>query len=376
MAYLGKGRIAELRYIAKQLGEKVNDDLKIIDLKNLIVNSPNYEEFVREMLNMIIEKRLKTSTSRVSKYFDLNEMYILSTIELKTLLKLKKYNSKTINKVKGKSESVSLNPCIIRSKENEVEMPVLKDTEASLDIGCEKYAAPEMFTGEHASIKHILDNGMACLRPAELEIECGLGHVVSKPVVSPVQLDKEKYNDQFGLGEYLVETEETLVPSLTKEDQYTMNLIKINAYEFIETQQKSKESAPLIQKIENGINNEVRDQEIAPMQLVPVRREIFSKLNVNRVEPLPIIPENKHILSGMSMSLRCHEAVPVPETASTPLVEALPQIFRKVFPREIQADRDTLLMSILTAELLQKLGTYCPLRVPFRLKMLSIVSAC
>ncbi|GFW18990.1 hypothetical protein TNCV_165042 [Trichonephila clavipes] len=29
------------------------------------------------------------------------------------------------------------------SKENEVEMPVLKDTEASLDIGCEKYAAPE-----------------------------------------------------------------------------------------------------------------------------------------------------------------------------------------------------------------------------------------
>ncbi|GFS98779.1 hypothetical protein TNCV_753901 [Trichonephila clavipes] len=120
-------------------------------------------------------------------------------------------------------------------------MPVLKDTEASLNIGCEKYAAPEMFTGEHASIKHILDNGMACLRPAELEIECGLGHVVSKPVVSPVQLDKEKY-DQFGLGEYLVETEENLVPSLTKEDQYTMNLIKINAYEFIETQHRKVKS--------------------------------------------------------------------------------------------------------------------------------------
>ncbi|GFU97908.1 hypothetical protein TNCV_2281871 [Trichonephila clavipes] len=52
-------------------------------------------------------------------------------------------------------------------------MPVLKDTEASLDIGCEKYAAPEMFTGEHASIKHILDNGMACLRPAELRLSVG-----------------------------------------------------------------------------------------------------------------------------------------------------------------------------------------------------------
>ncbi|GFV56650.1 uncharacterized protein TNCV_4283131 [Trichonephila clavipes] len=221
MAYLGKGRIAELRYI---------------------VNSLNYEEeFVTEMLSMIIEKRLKTSTSRVSKYFDLNEIYILSTNELKTLLNLKKHKSKTVDKGRGKSESVSLNPCTIRSKENGVVMPVLRETGASLDIGCEKYAAPEMFTGEHASIKHILDNGMTCLCPAELEIECGLGHVVLKPVVSPIHLDKEKYNDQFGLGEYLVETEENLVPSLTREDQDTMNLIKINAYEFIETQQKSKE---------------------------------------------------------------------------------------------------------------------------------------
>ncbi|GFU35555.1 uncharacterized protein TNCV_4875681 [Trichonephila clavipes] len=235
-------------------------------------------------------------------------------------------------------------------------MLVLKDTEASLDMGFEKNSAPEIFTGEQVSVRYILDNGMTCLRPAELEIECRLGHVVSKPVVSPVHLDKEKYNDQFGLGEYLVETEGNLVPSLTKEDQDTVNLIKINADEFIETQQKSKESAPLIQKVENGINNEVRDQEIAPMQLVPVRREIFSKLNVNRVGLLPIIPGNKHILPGMSMPPRCHEAVPVPKTASTPLVEALPQIFRRVFPREIQADREALLMSILTAELLQKLG--------------------
>ncbi|GFT55946.1 uncharacterized protein TNCV_2158141 [Trichonephila clavipes] len=193
-------------------------------------------------------------------------------------------------------------------------MPVLKDTEASLDIGCEKYAAPEMFTGE-----------------------------------------------------YLVETEENLVPSLTKEDQYTMNLIKINAYEFIETQQQSKESAPLIQKIENGINNEVRDQEIAPMQLVPVRREIFSKLNVNRVGPLPIIPENKHILSGMSMYRGAMRQYQYQRRHPHPLLRRCHRFLERSF-LEIQADRDTLLMSILTAELLQKLGTYCPLRMPFRLK--------
>ncbi|GFY77108.1 uncharacterized protein TNIN_107001 [Trichonephila inaurata madagascariensis] len=194
MAYLGKGRIAELRYIAKQLSEKVTDDLKIINLKNLIVNSLNYEEeFVREMLNMIIEKRLKTSPSRVSKYFDLNKRYILSTYELETLLKLKKQNSKTINKVKSKSESVSINPCIIKSKENEVEMPVLRYTEASLDKGCENYATPEMFIGEQVSVKDIHDDTMTYLPPAEREIECELRHIVSKPVVCPGHLNRVKY---------------------------------------------------------------------------------------------------------------------------------------------------------------------------------------
>ncbi|GFS68100.1 uncharacterized protein TNCV_1363111 [Trichonephila clavipes] len=194
MAYLGKGRIAELRYIAKQLGEKVNDDLKIIDLKNLIVNSPNYEEeFVREMLSMIIEKKLKTSKSRVSKYFDINEIYILSSNELKTPLKLKKRNSKAIDKVRGKSENVSLDPCTIRSKENGVVMPVLRETGASLDIGFENCAAPEMFTGDQGLVKHIHDDTMTCLKPAETKIECEPVHGVSKPIVSPGHLNGEKY---------------------------------------------------------------------------------------------------------------------------------------------------------------------------------------
>ncbi|GFS80800.1 retrovirus-related Pol polyprotein from transposon 17.6 [Trichonephila clavipes] len=60
MAYLGKGRKSDQSYIAEQLGERVTDDLKIIDLRNLIVNRTNYdEEFVREMLNVRIEERLE-----------------------------------------------------------------------------------------------------------------------------------------------------------------------------------------------------------------------------------------------------------------------------------------------------------------------------
>ncbi|GFW53212.1 retrovirus-related Pol polyprotein from transposon 17.6 [Trichonephila clavipes] len=108
-------------------------------------------------------------------------------------------------------------------------------------------------------------------------------------------------------------------------------------------------------------SDEASDQEGASMQLIPARPKVSTELYIDTIGPLHIVPiRDKYILPDMCMSPRCHEAVPVPE--------ALPQIFRMVFPREIQADRDALIMSILTTELLRKLGTYCPLRVPFRLK--------
>ncbi|GFV21909.1 uncharacterized protein TNCV_4525961 [Trichonephila clavipes] len=153
-------------------------------------------------------------------------------------------------------------------------MPVPKVTEVSLDVGCEKYAAPEMFTGEHASIKHILDDGMTCLQPAERKIECEPVHVVSKPVVSPGHLNGGKYfledqtiellepdseqnglprpeigndtqtrrqrkkeaekstrleneNDPFRLRECVVENGEDFVPSFTGEGTDNGNLVKI-----------------------------------------------------------------------------------------------------------------------------------------------------
>ncbi|GFY79672.1 uncharacterized protein TNIN_196511 [Trichonephila inaurata madagascariensis] len=158
-------------------------------------------------------------------------------------------------------------------------MPVLKDTEASLDMGFEKYAAPEIFSGEHAPVKHILDDGMA--RPAEREIECEQIHVILKSVVSPVHLDRLKYfledqtiellepdleqnglprpeigneiqtrrqrrketgkstrqendNDKFRLGECAVENGEDFGPSFTGEGTDNGNLVKLSDCEVME----------------------------------------------------------------------------------------------------------------------------------------------
>ncbi|GFY00136.1 uncharacterized protein TNCV_1342341 [Trichonephila clavipes] len=288
-------------------------------------------------------------------------------------------------------------------------MPVLKDIEASLDISYEKYAAPEMFTGEHASIKHILDNGMTCLRPAELELSVdwdtwSQSHVVRSR--SPGHLNGGKYfledqtiellepdleqnglprpeigndtqtrrqrkkaekstrleneNDQFRLRECVVENGEDFVPSFTGEGTDNGNLVKLSACEIIEAQLRSEESAHLIRGTENGASDEASDQEGASMQLIPVRHKVSTELYVDRVGPLPVIPGHKHILSDLCMSPRYHESVPMisisqSDIASTPLVEALLQTFRRRgFPKEIQTD--------------EKLATYYSLRMPFTFK--------
>ncbi|GFY23370.1 uncharacterized protein TNCV_3940661 [Trichonephila clavipes] len=179
-----------------------------------------------------------------------------------------------------------------------------------------------MLTGEHASIKHILDNGMTCLRPAELEIECGLGHVVSKPIISPGHLNGGKYfledqtiellepdleqnglprpeigndtqtrrqrkkeaekstcleneNDQFRLRECVVENGEDFVPSFTGEGTDNGNLVKLSACEIIEAQLRSEESAHLIRGTENGASDEASDLEEASMQLIPVKQSFY-----------------------------------------------------------------------------------------------------
>ncbi|GFV86247.1 transposon Ty3-I Gag-Pol polyprotein [Trichonephila clavipes] len=89
MAYLGKGRKSDLSYIAEQLGERVTDDLKIIDLRNLIVNSTNYDkEFVREMLNVRIEERLEGITT----FKQLKDLMITDQLKKKAPIEFKEHH--------------------------------------------------------------------------------------------------------------------------------------------------------------------------------------------------------------------------------------------------------------------------------------------
>ncbi|GFT75289.1 hypothetical protein TNCV_951061 [Trichonephila clavipes] len=58
MAFLGMSRKEDLRMLVTELGLAPSDNLKIIELKDLITNSDGYdEEFAKYLLSVIVEER-------------------------------------------------------------------------------------------------------------------------------------------------------------------------------------------------------------------------------------------------------------------------------------------------------------------------------
>ncbi|GFV45570.1 hypothetical protein TNCV_4240941 [Trichonephila clavipes] len=64
MAFLGKGRKKDLVYVATELGEVVSEDMKVVELKQIIVGSKNFEvEFVKNLLETVMrEDQLERET--------------------------------------------------------------------------------------------------------------------------------------------------------------------------------------------------------------------------------------------------------------------------------------------------------------------------
>ncbi|GFX73875.1 retrovirus-related Pol polyprotein from transposon 412 [Trichonephila clavipes] len=94
-----------------------------------------------------------------------------------------------------------------------------------------------------------------------------------------------------------------------------------------------------------------QDKKKAPLKIVPVITEIFTKINIDASGPLPMTPSgNKYIITALCMSSRFPDAIPVANLCSTTVVNALLQIFSRMgFPRELQTLKRILLVLCLEA---------------------------
>ncbi|GFX78107.1 hypothetical protein TNCV_5134551 [Trichonephila clavipes] len=101
-----------------------------------------------------------------------------------------------------------------------------------------------------------------------------------------------------------------------------------------------------------------RDKAKAPLKLVPIIWEVFSKINIDAVRPLPVsTKQNRYLITSICVASKYPEAIPVESITSPNVIDALLSIFSRIgFPREIQSDLATSFTSELTTTFFNTFG--------------------
>ncbi|GBO39574.1 hypothetical protein AVEN_263232-1 [Araneus ventricosus] len=83
-----------------------------------------------------------------------------------------------------------------------------------------------------------------------------------------------------------------------------------------------------------------KDKVKAPLKLVPIITQVFSKMNIDGVGPLPTSSKrNSYLLTAICMSSKYPDAIQVAYISSVSVTDALLEIFSRMgFPGEIQSD--------------------------------------
>ncbi|GFT58085.1 retrovirus-related Pol polyprotein from transposon 412 [Trichonephila clavipes] len=101
-----------------------------------------------------------------------------------------------------------------------------------------------------------------------------------------------------------------------------------------------------------------RDKANAPLKLVPIISEVFSKISIDAVGPLPVsTKQNRYLITSICVASKYPEAIPVESITSPNVIDAFLSIFSRLgFPREIQSDLGTSFTSELTTTFFNKFG--------------------
>ncbi|GFV93170.1 SCAN box domain-containing protein [Trichonephila clavipes] len=173
---------------------------------------------------------------------------------------------------------------------NGMEMPVLRDTGATLDLICKKYVQPSMFINETVWIRNPLEETAVCLPMAEVELDCVFGHVITKAAVLRDSLDQGKYllgNKTAALFEevkknkeiqvYMVNAVETRSQKkLTEASKQNLNMSEET---FPESNEKKKESPDELDDIFPLIQ-----PEISESNLIKLSHKDFTKEQMKSAE--------------------------------------------------------------------------------------------
>ncbi|GFX87523.1 retrovirus-related Pol polyprotein from transposon 297 [Trichonephila clavipes] len=131
MAFLGRSRKEDLRMLATELGLAPSDNLKIIELKDLITNSDRYdEEFVKDVLSVIMEERTATEKQKAAELEEKQKAMVLAQLrerefeleKMKIQLEMQKLSQAPVTSQQLENPKLELNRIIPRFNSKEDEM--------------------------------------------------------------------------------------------------------------------------------------------------------------------------------------------------------------------------------------------------------------
>ncbi|GFT05671.1 retrovirus-related Pol polyprotein from transposon 297 [Trichonephila clavipes] len=131
MAFLGRSRKEDLRKLATELGLAPSDNLKIIELKDLITNSDRYdEEFVKYVLSVIVEERTATEKQKAAELQEKQKAVVVAQQrkrefeleKMKIQLEMQKLSQAPVTSQQLEKPKLELNRIIPRFNSKEDEM--------------------------------------------------------------------------------------------------------------------------------------------------------------------------------------------------------------------------------------------------------------
>ncbi|GFY46001.1 retrovirus-related Pol polyprotein from transposon 412 [Trichonephila inaurata madagascariensis] len=154
-------------------------------------------------------------------------------------------------------------------KVNGVEMKILHDTGATLDLICNKYVKPHMYTNEKVWLRTLLEQSLICLPLAEVELDCEMGHVITKAAVLRDSLDQ---------GRYLMGNKTTafLEDYKTKEDvqMHMINVMQTRAQKKL-LEVENEVQGQSIEQFDEELNDDLSEDEKKSIEeVLPVVKEL------------------------------------------------------------------------------------------------------
>ncbi|GFY34150.1 retrovirus-related Pol polyprotein from transposon 412 [Trichonephila clavipes] len=206
---------------------------------------------------------------------------------------------------------------------NGIDRVCLRDSGSSIDVCSRSWINENDLLGEYVWLKSPLDEICHCLPLAKIKIKTKKGEFYTKAAIKQDSSD----NDLYLLGNRTAELLE-------------------DVEEFV----KTCDSCQRVGK--------PRDKAKAPLKLVPIISEVFSKINIDTVGPLPVsTKQNRYLITSICVASKYPEAIPVESITSPNVIDALLSIFSRLgFPREIQSDLGTSFTSELTTTFFNKFG--------------------